>query len=120
MSKQKGTIMQWQWELTNQNYAQDRKVSKACPKQKAQKKLQKTVYTVHDAIYTKLKNVVRSLEWWRPSGWQRGLWGWRVLCTIMNHALFFVDIIFSLDWDEIPESVGQNSQVSAIPHGSNW
>lgn len=30
------------------------------PKQKAQKNLQKAVYTVHDAIYTKLKNAVRS------------------------------------------------------------
>lgn len=30
------------------------------PKQKAPKKLQKTVYAVLDAIYTKLKNAVRS------------------------------------------------------------
>jgi len=30
------------------------------PKQKAQKKLQKAVHTVRDAIYTKLKNAVRS------------------------------------------------------------
>ena len=88
------------------------------PKQKAPKSYRKQ-YMQCLMPFTQSSKTLLEVRMMRPSGWQKGLWGWRVLCTVMKHALFFVDIIFSLDWDEIPESVGQNSQISAIPHGSN-